>query len=175
VNNRIRAAKMLLIDEDGTSLGVQPLFSALAKSRERGLDLVEISPNNNPPVCKIMDFGKFKYAQEKKERENKQKSKNFELKEIRLSAKIGEHDLQIKANKAKELADKGHKILVSLKLHGRENIFVGRAIEVIKKFADMVGMDLLEQPKKLGNQIRVNLISRKEQKDAKTEDSQSER
>jgi len=142
-------------------LGVQYLHAALEKAREAGLDLVEISPHNNPPVSKIMDFGKFKYAQEKKERENKQKSKNFELKEIRLSAKIGEHDLQIKANKAKELAEKGHKILVSLKLRGRENIFVDRAIGVIKKFADMVGMDLLERPKKLGSQIRVNLVPKK--------------
>jgi len=164
----------MLIGEDGTSSGVVSLFSALQKSREAGLDLVEISPNNNPPVCRIMDFGKFKYEQEKKDRENKQKSKNLEAKEIRLSAKIGEHDLQIKANKARGLANKGHKIQVSLRMRGRENIFIDRAIETIKRFADMVGMELLEQPKKLGNQIRVNLIPKKEQKNVKTENSQNE-
>lgn len=151
----------MLIGQDGTSLGVQSLFSALQKSREAGLDLVEISPNNNPPVCRIMDFGKFKYEQEKKDRENKQKSKNLEPKEIRLSAKIGEHDLGIKANKAQELAEKGHKIQVSLRMRGRENIFADRAVEIIKKFADMAGMDLLDRPKKLGNQFRVSLIPRK--------------
>ena len=121
-----------------------------------------------------MDFGKFKYEQEKKDRENKQKSKNLESKEIRLSAKIGEHDLQIKANKARELAEKGHKIQVSLRMRGRENIFANRAIETIRKFADIVEMDLQDEPKKLGNQIRVSLIPRKEQKDAKIKNSQSE-
>ena len=150
-----------MVDADGTSLGVQSLFSALSKAKEAGLDLVEISPNNNPPVAKIMDFGKFKYEQEKKERENKQKSKNFELKEIRLSAKISEHDLQIKADKVKKLVGKGHKILVSLKLYGRENIFIDRAVEIIKKFSNMVEMDLFEEPKKIGNRIRVYLIPKK--------------
>lgn len=153
----------MLIGEDGTSEGVQSLFSALQKSREAGLDLVEISPNNNPPVCRIMDFGKFKYEQEKKDKENRQKSKTAELKEIRLSAKIGSHDLEVKAAKARELMEKGDKIMVSLKLRGRENIFADRAVEIIKKFADMAGMDLLDRPKKLGNQFRVSLIPRKEQ------------
>jgi len=151
-------------------------MSAREKAREAGLDLVEISSSSFPPVAKIMDFGKFRYEKEKKERENKQKSKNLDLKEIRLSAKISEHDLEIKANKAKALATKGHKILVSLKLRGRENIFIDRAIQVIKKFADMVGMDLFEQPKKLGNQIRVNLIKKKEigAENAENQNSQGE-
>lgn len=151
----------MLIDDDGTSYGVQSLFSALAKAREAGLDLVEISPNSNPPVAKIMDFGRYKYEQEKKDKDNKSKSKTFEDKEIRLSAKIGDHDLMVKANKAKELSEKGHKINVSLRLRGRENIFADRAVDVIRKFADLAGMDLQEIPKKLGNQIKVNLIKRK--------------
>jgi len=165
----------LLIDEDGTSHGVQSLFSALSLARQAGLDLVEISPNSNPPVARIMDFGRFKYEQEKKDKDNKQKSKTFEDKEIRLSAKIGDHDLQVKANKAKELSEKGHKINVSLRLRGRENIFANRAIEVIKKFADIAGMDLQEEPKKLGNQIKVNLIKRKnsEGQDAEIENTQN--
>jgi len=161
VNDRIRAAKVMLIDEDGTSLGVQSLFSALQKSREAGLDLVEISPNNNPPVAKIMDFGRFKYEQDKKDKENRSHSKQLEDKEIRLSARIGEHDLQVKAAKAKNLSEKGHKINVSLRMRGRENIFADRAIDVIKKFADLSEMDLAEEPKKMGNQIRVNLTKRK--------------
>ena len=151
----------MLIDEDGTSLGVQSLFSALQKSREAGLDLVEISPNNNPPVAKIMDFGRFKYEQDKKDKENRSHSKQLEDKEIRLSARIGEHDLQVKAAKAKNLSEKGHKINVSLRMRGRENIFADRAIDVIKKFADLSEMDLAEEPKKMGNQIRVNLTKRK--------------
>jgi len=153
-----------LIDADGTSLGVHSLFSAQQKAKEAGLDLVEISPNSNPPVAKIMDFGRYKYEQEKKDRENRQKSKNLEAKEIRLSAKIGEHDLEVKANRAKEFINRGHKIIVSLKLRGRENIFADRAIDVIKKFAQMVDMDLSNEPKKVGNQIRVDLAPKKEDK-----------
>ena len=145
----------------------------MSRAREAGLDLVEISPNTNPPVCKIMDFGRYKYEQEKKDRENKQKSKTFEVKEIRLSAKIGDHDLRVKAEKAKKLSEKGHKILVSMRLHGRENIFISRAIEVIKHFAEMINMDLIEQPKKMGNQIRVGLIKRKDDKNAEAENSQN--
>lgn len=155
----------MLIDAEGTSQGVVSLFSALQKAREASLDLVEISPNNVPPVAKIMDFGRFKYEQEKKDKDNKAHSKQFEDKEIRLSAKIGDHDLEVKANKAKELSDKGHKINVALRLRGRENIFADRAIDVIKKFTDMAGMDLVEEPRKLGNQIRVNLIKRKNNKE----------
>jgi translation initiation factor IF-3 len=155
---------VLLIDADGTSLGVHSLFSAQQKAKEAGLDLVEISPNNNPPVTKVMDFGRYKYDQEKKDKDNKQKSKTLEVKEIRLSAKIGDHDLEVKAKRTKEFIEKGHKILVSLRLHGRENIFVGRAIDVIKRFAGMVDMDLAEEPRKLGNQIRVNLTNKKEEK-----------
>lgn len=137
-----------------------PFFSALQKAKDAGLDLVEVSPGNQPPTCKIMDLGRYRYEQEKKEKENKHKSKIGDLKEIRLSAKIGDHDLLVKAKKAKELSEKGHKILLSMKLFGRENIFVDRAIEIIKKFANLVEMDLLETPKKVGNQIRVNLIKR---------------
>lgn len=167
-NDRIRAARIMLIREDGTSQGVQSLSSALQVAREIGLDLVEISPNNTPPICKIMDFGKFKYEQEKKDRENRQKTKIGELKEIRLSVKIGSHDLEVKAAKARELVEKGDKIMVSLKLRGRENIFADRAVEIIKKFADMAGMELIDRPKKLGNQFRVSLIPRREDKEVKT-------
>lgn len=155
---------MLLIDADGTSLGAQSLFSAQQKARESDLDLVEISPNTNPPVAKIMDFGRYKYEQEKKDRDNKHKSKTLEAKEIRLSAKIGEHDLEVKAKRAKTFIEKGHKIMVSLRLHGRENIFVSRAVDVIKHFAEMVEMNVAEEPKKVGNQIRVNLVKMKEEK-----------
>jgi len=155
---------VLLIDADGTSLGVHSLFSAQQKAKESGLDLVEISPNNNPPVTKIMDFGRYKYEQEKKDKDNKQKSKTLEAKEIRLSAKIGNHDLEVKAKRAKEFIEKGHKILLSLRLHGRENIFVDRAVDVIKHFAEMIDMVVAEEPKKLGNQIRVNLVNKKEEK-----------
>ncbi len=164
----------MLIDAAGASLGVQSLFLALQKAKEAGLDLVEISPNNVPPVAKIMDFGRFKYEQEKKDKDNRAHSKQFEDKEIRLSAKIGDHDLVVKANKAKELSDKGHKINVALRLRGRENIFADRAIDVIRRFADMSGMDLVEEPRKLGNQIRVNLIKRKNtgSQDAEVKDAQ---
>lgn len=159
-NERIRAREVLLIDETGTRLGVTPFYDAINKARNIGLDLVEISPNEKPPVCKIMDFGRYKYDQQKKERENWQKVKHIENKEIRLSVNIGAHDLQFKADRAKEFIEKGHRVSVGLKLFGRENIFVDRAYQVIRHFADLCDTELSEEPKKLGNQIRVGLIKR---------------
>ncbi len=160
-NERIRAREILLIDENGTRLGVTPFYDAINKARSAGLDLVEISPNEKPPVCKIMDFGRYKYDQQKKEHENRQRIKHIENKEIRLSVNIGAHDLQVKADRAKEFIEKGHRVSVGLKLFGRENMFVDRAYQVIRHFAELCNAELSEEPKKLGNQIRVGLVQKK--------------
>ena len=166
----------MCIDESGNSLGVMPVFKALNLAREAGLDLVEVSPMNNPPVAKIMDYGRFRYDQEKKDKDNRNKSKSADLKEIRLSSNIGEHDMMVKVARAKEFIEKGHKILLSMRFMGRQNIFVDRGVEVLNKFASLVDMQLAEQPKKIGNQIKVNLISIKEDKEkhAETKNPQSD-
>jgi translation initiation factor IF-3 len=134
---------------------------ALALAREKGLDLVEINPTNRPPICKIMDFGKFKYDTAKKLKENKAKQKIVELKEIRLTAKIGDHDIEYKAKNAREFFDAGDKVKVSMRLRGRENAFVENAFLVFQKFAQQADLDYESRPMKSGNQITAMLTEKK--------------
>lgn len=135
---------------------------AIALSREKGLDIVEINPTVRPPICKIMDFGKFKYENSKKLKENKAKQKEVELKEIRLTAKIGDHDIEYKAKKAKEFLDHGDKVKVSMRLRGRENAFVDNAFAVFGKFAEMAGVTYEKTPFKAGNQITAMVATKKD-------------
>src|SRR5918911_311784 len=101
INNRIRAREVRLIDENGAQVGIVPLREALAAAEERGLDLVEVAPNAVPPVCRILDYGKFRYEQTKKEREARKNQKQAELKEVRLKPKTDDHDLEVKAKQAR--------------------------------------------------------------------------
>lgn len=156
----------MLIDQNGEKLGEQPIFEALKLARENNLDLVEISPHNNPPVCRIMDYGKFKYDQAKKDKKNQQNRKESELKEIRLSANIDQHDLDFKAKRALEFIEKGHLVRVNMRLVGRENIFVDRALGVFREFADMINMTYESNPRKQGNRIEANLIKPKVKENA---------
>lgn len=126
-------------------------------ARQRGLDLVEINPTAHPPICKIMDFGKHKYDQAKKAKEQKSRQKEIELKEIRLTAKIGDHDLTYKAEQTKEWLEKDHKVRVNMRLRGRENIFADKAIDVFKQFAEIAGVEYEYPPKKIGNVISANI------------------
>ncbi|MCM8756556.1 MAG: translation initiation factor IF-3 [Candidatus Omnitrophica bacterium] len=111
---------MRVIGPNGEQLGIFPRENALRKAEEYDLDLVEVAPDANPPVCRVMDFAKFKYAQEKKEREAKKKQKQAQLKEIRITPRIGAHDYDIKLEHIKEFLKKGHKVRVRLFLKGRE-------------------------------------------------------
>ncbi|MCM8774235.1 MAG: translation initiation factor IF-3 [Candidatus Omnitrophica bacterium] len=114
------AKTVRVIGPNGEQLGIFPRENALRKAEEYDLDLVEVAPDANPPVCRVMDFAKFKYAQEKKEREAKKKQKQAQLKEIRLTPRIGAHDYDIKLEHIKEFLKKGHKVRVRLFLKGRE-------------------------------------------------------
>lgn len=139
-----------------------PRDRALSMAEERGLDLVEINPTNRPPICKIMDFGKFKYDTAKKQKESKAKQKEVELKEIRLTAKIGDHDIEYKAKNAREFFDQGNKVKVSMRLRGRENIFFENALGAFKKFAEVAGLDYESPPHRAGNLITAMLTKKKE-------------
>jgi len=141
-----------------------PVKEALTLAHERGLDLVEINPTNRPPICKIMDFGKYKYDLAKKEKENKAKRKESELKEIRLTFKIGDHDIEYKAKQAKEFFDSGNKVKVSMRLRGRENAFADVAMGVFDKFAEKTGLAYENKPQRAGNQIVAMLTAIKEEK-----------
>ncbi|MDD4295836.1 MAG: translation initiation factor IF-3 [Ruminiclostridium sp.] len=138
VNNQIRDKEIRLIDFDGTMIGVVSARDAQLKANERDMDLVKISPNANPPVCKIMDFGKYLYEMSKREKEAKKKQTNISIKEIRLSAKIEEHDFSFKLKNAIKFLQDGDKVKVSIRFRGREMQFTSMAYNVIDKFAEKV-------------------------------------
>lgn len=138
VNNQIRDKEVRLIDFDGTMIGIVSAREAQMKANEREMDLVKISPNADPPVCKIMDYGKYLYELAKREKEAKKKQTNISVKEIRLSAKIEEHDFAFKLKNAMKFLKDGDKVKVSIRFRGREMQFTSMAYEVIDKFADMI-------------------------------------
>ncbi|MBU4462348.1 MAG: translation initiation factor IF-3, partial [Proteobacteria bacterium] len=110
MNNRIRAKEVRVIDPDGNQIGIIPTYKALATASDFGLDLVEISPNANPPVCKIMDYGRYKYQLTKKLQEAKKKQSSFQVKEIKIRPKTGNHDLQTKIGHIKKFIGKKDKV-----------------------------------------------------------------
>jgi translation initiation factor IF-3 len=136
VNNEIRAYKVRLIDQTGTNVGVVPVQDALFKAREAALDLVEVSPDANPPVCKIMNLGKYLFEQKKKQKDNFHKAP--EPRELRLSTGIGQSDLEIKAKKALEFLEEGSKVTLTFKLKGRELKKMDLVEEVVKRLYTIV-------------------------------------
>ena len=119
-------------------LGVMPIEEALNLASEKKLDLVNISPNAKPPVCKILDYGKYRYELQKKEKEAKKKQKTTQVKEIRLSTFIEDHDIMVKAKTGAKFLKDGDKLKVSLRFRGREKDYVARGMEVMEKFAEAV-------------------------------------
>jgi translation initiation factor IF-3 len=171
INENIRFSPLLVIDEEGNKLGEISNAEAISLAKEKGLDLVEINSTSRPPVCKIMDFGRYKYELAKKDKENKAKQKETGLKEIRLTANIGDHDIEYKAKQARELFDKGFKIKVSMRLRGRENAFVGNAINVFDRFSQASGLIYESRPGKLGNMLNAMVKGiREESNESEKED-----
>ena len=136
MNERIRAREIRVIGEDGEQFGILTVSEALALAAEKNLDLVEISPNATPPVCKIMDYGKFKYEKTKKEKENKKKQKNVVIKEIRIKPHIDEHDKETKISQIKKFIEKEYKVKISLRLSGREKLHAESAVKILDDFAN---------------------------------------
>lgn len=134
---KITAKKVRLIDQNGENKGVVETIDAIKQAKEIGMDLIEVSTDTNPPVCKIMDYGKYLYEQSKKKKECSKSSKH-EDKEIRLRPSIDTHDLEIKAKKAKEFLAEGRKVNITIKLKGRENRHVELVEEVIQKFYNLL-------------------------------------
>lgn len=130
VNERIRIREVRLIDDEGNQVGVIPTFEALQMARDRGLDLVEVAPNAMPPVCRLMDYGKFRYEQSRKERESRKNQHVVELKEVRLRPKIDDHDLETKGRQAAKFLDAGDKVKFTILFRGREMAHpdIGRGI-----------------------------------------------
>jgi translation initiation factor IF-3 len=120
VNERIRAREVRVIDENGAQLGIMPVREALRIAREHELDLIEVAPNAVPPVCRIMDYGKHRYQQAKRERETRKRQKSTEVRLLRMKPQIGTHDLEIKLRKLRELLGEGSKVRISVRFRGRE-------------------------------------------------------
>ena len=147
INEEIRAKELRVIDTDGAQIGIMSRDEALAMSEEKKLDLVCISPKANPPVCKILDYGKYKYELQKKEKEAKKKQKTTQVKEIRLSTFIEDHDIMVKAKTGSKFLKDGDKLKVSLRFRGREKDYVAKGMDVMNKFAEAVS-DVGEMDKK---------------------------
>jgi translation initiation factor IF-3 len=127
-----------LIDEKGEQVGVVPTFQALQMARERGLDLMEVSPNAQPPVCKICDYGKFKYEKKKKEHEARKKQTVIKVKEVQLRPQTEEHDLQYKFKNIRTFLEEGDKAKISIMFRGREITYVDQGHKIMRDLADMV-------------------------------------
>ena len=162
VNNRIRAREVRLIDENGKQIGILELRKALQTAWERNLDLVQMTEKVEPPVCKIMDYGKYLYQQEKKEREAKKKTRG-ELKGIRLSFNISQHDLETRVNQAEKFLRQGNKVRIELRLRGREKALADFAKEKMIKFLEILGNLTpykIERELKRESQRLIMIISR---------------
>ena len=159
INNRIRAREVRLIDENGQQLGIVPIREALQISDDRGLDLVEVAPNANPPVCRVMDYGKFRYEQTKKEREARKHQKQVELKQIRLEPKTDSHDLDVKAKKARRFLMDGNKVKFNLRFRGREIFHPEIGREMLEQMAETLrDVAMVEQrPTMEGRQLSLLL------------------
>jgi translation initiation factor IF-3 len=120
VNEQIRVREVRLIDDEGNQKGIVPTLEALKMAKDKDLDLIEVSPNANPPVCKILDYGKYRFEQEKKLRDAKKNQKVLKLKEIRMQPKIGSGDLDTKAKHVQEFLNQGDKVKVTIRFRGRE-------------------------------------------------------
>jgi translation initiation factor IF-3 len=146
INQRIRVPEVRVIAESGDMLGVMPTNEALRRAQEKGLDLVEVNPKAEPPVCKILDFGKFKYDEKKKAKEAKRKQTVVEIKEIKLRPKTDDHDLAFKTRAALRFLEAGHKVKFTVRFRGREITHPEKAHEqldfVVKECAEMANVEV---------------------------------
>ena len=136
VNEQITFAEVRLIGEDGAQLGIMSSREALEKAEEANLDLILIAPTAKPPVCRIMDYSKYRYEQTRRERDAKKKQKTVEVKEIRLSPNIDSNDLNTKSNNARKFLEKGNRVKVTLRFRGREMAHINQTKHVLEDFAE---------------------------------------
>jgi translation initiation factor IF-3 len=152
-----------VIDENGEQLGILPTRQALDIARERGLDLVEVAPNAIPPVCRLMDYGKFRYEQSRRDRESRKNQKTTDLKEVRIKPKIDEHDLATKSRQAQRFLEEGDKVKLTVMFRGREMAHPDIGRDLLLQLAEQVGsVGLVEQPPRLeGRNMTMMLAPKK--------------
>ena len=160
VNEEIRIPQVRLIDQDGEMQGVMTAREAMQRAFAVGLDLVEISPNADPPVCKILDFGKFKYEQQKKKNEAKKKQKVIEIKEIKVRTNIDENDYQVKMRAMKSFIEEGDKVKVTLRFRGREMAHQEIGVRVLERIKnEMDPTSKVEQMPRMENRQMVMVLT----------------
>lgn len=158
VNEQIRVREVMLVDEESGQNHIVSTPDAQAQAVAVGLDLVLVAPQATPPVARIMDFGKYRYEQDRALRKQKQGRKVQELKEIRLTARMEGHDLEQRVKRALEFIAEGHRLHISVRFRGRENLFRERGFDTMRQFADQVGQQFETPPRTAGNTVSVNLI-----------------
>lgn len=163
INEQIRDKEIRVISESGEQLGIMSARDAMKLAREAGLDLVKIAPAAKPPVCKIIDYGKYRYEVARKEKEAKKKQKVIEIKEIRLSPNIDTNDLNTKVNSARKFLEKGDKVKVTLRFRGREMSHMNESKHVLDDFAESLkDVATVEKPAKLeGRSLSIILAEKR--------------
>ena len=150
INEQIRDKEVRLIGSDGEQLGIMSAKEAMFKAQEAGLDLVKIAPQAKPPVCKIIDYGKYRYELARKEKEAKKKQKTIDVKEVRLSPNIDTNDLNTKVNAARKFLSKGDRVKVTLRFRGREMAHIQQSKHILDDFAELLSdIAVIEKPAKL--------------------------
>lgn len=167
INEQIRAKEVMVIGPNGEQLGIKPIKDALTLASYAGFDLVLISPNANPQVCKIMDYNKYKYENKKKQKENmkKQREANLEMKEYRLSVNIDVHDFNTRVVNSTKYLEKGHRIKVSIRFRGREMAHTDLGRDVLLRFADTLSnISTVEQKPTLDGRVMTMILMPKKDK-----------
>ena len=162
INEQIRDKELRVIDADGTQLGIMSLRQALEIAEQKNLDLVKIAPQANPPVCKIIDYGKFRFEQAKREKEARKNQRVVEIKEVRLSLNIDTHDFETKKNHAVRFISEGNKVKASIRFRGREMGHPELGLEIMRRFADaMSEVANVEKPAKLEGRTMLMFLAPK--------------
>ena len=162
INEQIRDKEVRVIGEEGQQLGIMPRDEALALSEEKDMDLVCIAPKADPPVCKILDYGKYRYELARKEKEARKKQKTVELKEVRLSPNIDTNDLNTKMNAARKFISKGNKVKVTLRFRGREMAHMNASKHILDDFAEaLTEIAVVEKPAKVEGRSMTMVLAEK--------------
>lgn len=163
INEQIKVAKVQLIDENGEKKGILDTYKARDIARAKDLDLVLVAPNGNPPVCKLMNYGKYKFEQAKKEKEARKNQKVFEVKEIRITPNIDEHDYQFKCKNARKFLEDGNKVKITVRFRGREMNYVKSGENVLNKFIeDLAEISQVEKKPLLEGKNLFIILSKKQ-------------
>lgn len=177
INEEIRASEVRVISADGSQLGILKTSAAMRMANEQGYDLVEIAADAAPPVCRIMDYGKFRFEKEKKEKENRKKQQIAELKQLELTCNIGDHDFNTKVNHANRFLGDGNRVKIVVKFKGREMAHTERGSALAERFAEAVSeQGVIEKPAKLDGRNMIMILtpkkaSPKKEKSEKTDNT----